>query len=115
MTASSTAATTISATGKPSEGAKTLQDRLHALLSRLSATIELLKTWPESDGDDASIHVETSSKLIAAVRDVIAALERVEGIVKADEALRKALTDCPIPIDLLELLDHANGLNPGVS
>jgi hypothetical protein len=101
-------------TAKPSEGAKTLQERLHILLSRLSATIDLIKTWPESDGDDASIHVETSSKLIASIREVISALEHVEGIVKADDVLRKALQDCPIPIDLLELLDHANGLNPGM-
>jgi hypothetical protein len=96
-----------------SEGVKNLQERLHHLLTRLSSTIELIKSWPESDGDDASIHVETTTKLISAVVEVISALRRVEGVVKADDELRKALQDCPIPLDLLDLLDHGNGLNPG--
>ena len=98
--------------GKPSEGAKNLQERLHQLLTRLSSTIELIKNWPES-GDDASIHVETTTKLISAILELIVALQRVEGVVKADGDLRKALQDSPIPIDLLDLLDHGNGLNPG--
>jgi hypothetical protein len=98
--------------GKPSEGAKNLQERLHQLLTRLSSTIELIKNWPES-GDDASIHVGTTTKLISAILELIVALQRVEGVVKADGDLRKALQDCPIPIDLLDLLDHGNGLNPG--
>ena len=49
----------------PSEGAKNLQERLHQLLTRLSSTIELIKTWPSTDGDDASIHVETTTRLIS--------------------------------------------------
>jgi hypothetical protein len=99
--------------GASAAGAKSLQERLHQLLTRLSSTIELIKNWPESDGDDASIHVETTSKLISQVWEVIVALQRVEGVVKADAALRKSLQDCPVPINLLDLLDHGNGLNPG--
>jgi hypothetical protein len=99
--------------GGNTAGAKNLQERLHQLLTRLSATIELIKNWPTTDGDDASIHVETTTKLIAAVLEVIVALQRAEGVVKADNDLRKSLQDCPVPINLLDLLDHGNGLNPG--
>mmetsp|Transcript_3885 Transcript_3885/g.10172 ORF Transcript_3885/g.10172 Transcript_3885/m.10172 type:complete len:201 (-) Transcript_3885:1435-2037(-) len=93
-------------------GAKNLQERLHILLTRLAKTTDLIKTWPESDGDDASIHVETTSKLITCVLDVVTALQKVEGIIKADVVLKKSLQECKVPINLLDLLDHGNGLNP---
>lgn len=93
-------------------GAKNLQEKLHQLLSKLSATIELIKTWPESDGDDASIHVQTTTKLIAAILEIIGGVKDVEGVVKADNDLRKSLQGCPVPINLLDLLDHGGGLNP---
>lgn len=97
----------------PSESAKVLQEKLHELLTRLSATIELVKNWPEASGDfDASIHVETTTKLIASIKAVIAAVQKVDGVVKGDAILRKTLQDCLIPLDLLDLLDHGNGLNP---
>ena len=95
-------------------GAKNLQERLHQLLTRLSSTIDLIKNWPESDGDDASIHMKTTTKLISSILEVIVALQRVEGVVKSDNILRKSLQDCPVPINLLDLLDHGNGLNPGM-
>lgn len=101
-----------SASASSREGAKLLQERLHQLLTRLSSAIELIKSWPESDGDDASIHVETTTKLISVIMEVTSALQRAEGVVKNDAALRKALKGCPIPMDLLDLLDHGNGLNP---
>lgn len=97
----------------PLEGAKSLQERLNQLLSNLSSSIEIVKTWPSTDGDDASIHVKTTSKLIVAVWEILKALEKVEGTIKADAELRKALQNCPIPVNLLDLLDHGNGLNPG--
>jgi hypothetical protein len=93
-------------------GSKDLQEKLHQLLTKLSGTIELIKTWPESDGDDASIHVQTTTKLIAAILEVIEGLKNVEGVVKADTDLRKSLQGCPVPINLLDLLDHGGGLNP---
>lgn len=96
----------------PLEGAKSLQERLNQLLSNLSSSIEIVKTWPSTDGDDASIHVKTTSKLIVAVWEILKALEKVEGTIKADAELRKALQNCPIPVNLLDLLDHGNGLNP---
>ena len=97
----------------PPSGAKNLQERLHILLTRLATTTDLIKTWPESDGDDASIHVETTTKLITAVLDVVKALQKVEGVIKADAVLKKSLQECKVPINLLDLLDHGNGLNPG--
>ena len=94
-------------------GAKGLQERLHILLTRLAKTTDLIKTWPESDGDDASIHVETTTKLITSVLDVVTALQKVEGVIKTDAVLKKSLQECKVPINLLDLLDHGNGLNPG--
>jgi hypothetical protein len=94
-------------------GARNLQERLHNLLTKLSKTIEVIKDWKESDGDDASIHHKTTTKLISSIMDVIVSLESVEGVVKADNTLRKSLQDCAVPINLLDLLDHGNGLNPG--
>ena len=97
----------------PLPGAKDLQERLHILLTRLAKTTDLIKTWPESDGDDASIHVETTTKLITCIMDVVEALQKVEGVLRADAALKKSLQECKVPINLLDLLDHGNGLNPG--
>lgn len=82
------------------------------MLTRLAKTTDLIKTWPESDGDDASIHVETTTKLITCVLDVVTALQRVEGVIRTDAVLKKSLQECKVPINLLDLLDHGNGLNP---
>jgi hypothetical protein len=92
------------------EGSRILQERLHILLSRLSSTIDHVKNWPEASGDDASIHVESTSKLIDCIRQVIASLEKVEDVVKTDSILKKSLNECSIPLDLLDLLDSS--LNP---
>jgi hypothetical protein len=99
----------MSTTSAISPAAKTLQENLHNLLSRLSSTIDVIKNW-SAKGDDASIHVETTSKLITSIREVIAALQKVEGVIKTDAALRKSLNECLIPLDLLDLLD--SNLNP---
>lgn len=93
------------------DNARILQESLHILLSRLARTIEHVKSWPEAKGDDASIHVESTSKLITNINQVIAALQKVEGIVKTDKVLRKSLQECQIPYDLLELLDYST-INP---
>lgn len=98
----------------PTAGAKALQERLNYLISRLSASIGVIKTWPSTDGDDASIHVKTTSKLISTILETKRALEKVEGTIKADAELRKSLQNCPVPINLLDLLDHGDGLNPGM-
>jgi hypothetical protein len=69
-----------------------------------------VKNWPEAKGDDASIHVESTSTLIGNINQVLASLKKVEGAVKADAALKKSLQECQIPLDLLDLLD--SNLNP---
>lgn len=92
------------------DGSRTLQDRLHDLISRLSSTIEMVKKWPEAGGDDASIHVEETTKLIASIRQVIASLQKVEEVIKTDKELKTNLDQCLIPLDLLDLLDQ--NLNP---
>jgi hypothetical protein len=72
-----------------------------------------MKGWPDSsEGDDAQVHYDATTKLMESIQDIVQAIERVEGVLKRDEALYAALQDCPIPLDLLELLDHGNGLNP---
>lgn len=97
----------------PSRGdARGLQERLHALLSCLADTTNIIKNWRESEGDDASVHVKTTTQLISSIREILNAIAQVEGVVKADETLRHTLQDCPIPLDLLDLMDHAGGLNP---
>jgi hypothetical protein len=96
----------------PTAGARNLQDRLHELLSRLASTSDIVKNWPESEGDDSSIHVERTTRLIASIRETIASIQKVEGVVQADATLKKSLEECLIPLDLLDLLDHGGGLNP---
>lgn len=91
-----------------SESARRLQERLHELLSRLAATIDKVKSWPEASGDDASIHVEKTSQLIANIRTVLDRLKKVEDTVKDDAALRASLQQCCIPLDLLDLLDSSH-------
>lgn len=91
---------------------RALQERLHELLSRLSDTTDLLKEWPEAEGDDKSVHDHATSRLMESIEEIVRAIERAEGVVKRDEILHKTLQDCAIPLDLLDLMDHANGLNP---
>ena len=95
---------------RPDGDAKALQERLHELISRVVDGTDVIKSWPESEGDDASIHVKRTSKLINTIREISKAIERVEGVAKKDEALWKKLQECKIPLDLLELLDCSNGV-----
>lgn len=97
---------------RPGGDAKALQERLHELISRVSDSTEVVKSWPESTGDDATIHVKATSKLIDSIREIIKAIDRVEGVAKKDEVLWAKLKECPIPLDLLDFLDCATGLNP---
>lgn len=104
-----------SATLTVQEAAVALQDKLHILLSRLADAVELIKTWPEAKGEDASIHVESTSKLIGYIRNVTRSIQSVESVLQSNPSLKKKLQDCAIPMDLLDVLDHGQGggaLNP---
>ena len=95
-----------------SESAKELQTKLHVLLTQLGKTSQLIKEWPASNGDENSIHVETTSKLILSIQELLKDLQEVEGVVKTKAELRQTLAECQVPINLLDLLDHGDGLNP---
>lgn len=100
-------------TRTPSEGARALQDCLHELLTRLASVSDLVKNWPESsEGNDSSVHMERTTRLIAAIRQLVAMIVKTEGAVKSDSVLKQSLQSCLIPLDLLDLLDHGGGLNP---
>ena len=97
------------------EASVTLQDKLHILLSRLADAVDLIKSWPEAKGEDASIHVESTSKLIGYIRNLTRSIQSVESVLQSNPTLKKKLQDCAIPMDLLDVLDHGQGggaLNP---
>ena len=100
------------ASGSVATGAaRDLQGKLHELLSRLSATAEHVRDWPAATSEETtSIHVESTTRLIESIRNIVEGLEDVERIVKQQGDLRRHLKDCPVPVDLLELLDC--NLNP---
>lgn len=104
---------------------QSLQDLLHTLITRLSESSEIIKSWPEQDGPyDNSIHTETTSKLITSIHKVVDAIRLVEERVnpnigedendKATEQeifLANQLRQTAIPLDLLDMMD-TNTLNP---
>lgn len=103
-----------SSAAAPSEGAKQLQDKLHLLLNKLAQSMKIINEWPDEDGDDSTPHTETTQNLTNSVLDVVEALKDVEGVIKTDSILRKSLQECQVPVNLLDLLDHGSGLNPGM-
>jgi hypothetical protein len=88
-----------------------LQDRLHTLLTRLSNTSKLLtKTeWPSAD--DARVHSEKTLLLIASIEKIMEAIKMVEVKVNSPEMYDK-LRQVAIPLDLLDMMDCAGGVNP---
>ena len=98
------------------EASVVLQDRLHHLLSRLSDAVEHIKNWPEAKaGDESKVHLDSTTKLITYLRNIISSVQRVESVVQSNPGLKEKLQECPIPRDLLDLLDHGQGggaLNP---
>lgn len=73
-----------------------------------------MKNWPTSDAqaDSNSIHIETTNRLITSINSLVKDLQQVEGVIQANTTLRKELQECQVPINLLDLLDHGDGLNP---
>lgn len=108
-----------------------LQERLHTLLTRLSDTSEILKKWPETKtGDDGSIHVRTTEKLISSIQRIVEGIKSVEekvnyvnlteqgstdyntGSGSGDDDIANKLRQIAVPLDLLDMMDFAGGLNP---
>ena len=74
------------ATAAARDSARSLQEGLHNLLTRLSETTNILKNWKEADADDSSIHVETTTRLIGSLQQVILAVKSVEEkVLRGDE------------------------------
>lgn len=96
----------------PQGDARALQERLHELLTRLADTTVTMKNWEESDGDNPNVHIEATTQLMTNITDTLKAVEQVENVVKDDKVLFQTLQDCPIPLDLLDLMDCQGGLNP---
>lgn len=92
--------------------ARALQERLHELLTRLSDATITMKNWEESSADSPDVHIEATTSLITNIQEILKAIDRVETTVKNDEELFQTLQDCPIPLDLLDLMDCQGGLNP---
>ena len=134
-TETNTTSNTISTFQKTNQS---LQELLHTLLTRLSDSSEIIKSWPENEGgdNDNSIHTETTTKLITSINKVVDAIRLVEERVnpnigdenekeETDEkpsasslsssdqefALANQLRQTAIPLDLLDMMD-ANSLNP---
>ena len=97
---------------------QTLQERLHSLLTRLSGASELLKNWPQAD--DVAVHNQTTTDLITIINKVVESIQRVEEKVnhcggdakESDIKLRNNLRETFVPLDLLDLMDFGDGLNP---
>jgi hypothetical protein len=101
-----------------------LQERLHTLLTRLSDTSEILQKWP--GGDDASIHIRTTEKLIESIKRIIDGIKSLEEKVNhvstetsgeqsnesGDEDIANKLRQIAVPLDLLDMMDFAGSLNP---
>ncbi|GAX25244.1 hypothetical protein FisN_5Lh326 [Fistulifera solaris] len=97
--------------GPIAENARQFQDQLHRLLSKLTDTTDFIKNWPEAKGGDGSMHVERTSQLITKIHTTVKMLQRVEGFLQKDAALRETFLQCRIPLDLLDMLDSSK-VNP---
>jgi Transcription factor subunit Med10 of Mediator complex len=127
-----------SSSSSSTAGSRALQETLHVLLTRISATMEHVQNWPSEQqqqqqqqkqahsqqggnssskssaaGTDTNIHVSSTTQLIHHLNQVVTALQRVEGTIQSDAGLRKSLQECMVPVDLLDLLDSSK-LNPDV-
>lgn len=104
---------TAASSSAPQGDAKALQERLHDLLTQLSDATITMKNWQESsEGDDTRVHIEATTSLMSNIQGILHAIARVENVVKTDQVLYQTLQDCPIPLDLLDLMDCQGGLNP---
>lgn len=97
---------------------QSLQERLHFLLTRIAGASDILKNWPEAD--DAAVHNQTTADLLTIIHKIVESIQRVEEKVNhcagedngSDKNQREKLRDIQVPLDLLDLMDFGDGLNP---
>ena len=102
---------------------QSLQERLHTLLTRISKTTEILRTWPSEDH-----HTQTTTLLTQALHKVVEGIQQVEEKVNGscdEEAaqtqppttagevmtLQAKLRQTAIPLDLLDMMDYGNDID----
>ena len=78
----------------------------------------MLKNWPQAD--DVAVHNQRTTDLMTIINKIVESIQRVEekvnhcgGDVKeSDIKLRNNLRETFVPLDLLDLMDFGDGLNP---
>jgi hypothetical protein len=113
-TSSSSSGPTVASDNKTS-----LLARLHNLISTLTEATNAVKNWPSSHDDQ--VHYDATTNLIQSLHMVVDALKDVEDRVgndgnhtKATSAVGHSILDAPVVVDLLDLMDYGNGLNPEI-
>ena len=92
--------------------------RLHQLLSSLHEATDAVKNWPSSQ--DAQVHYDATTTLIKLLQKVVDALKEVEertcgtGDTNINTVMGQSILDSPVVLDLLDLMDYGNGLNPEI-
>jgi len=93
--------------------------RLHNLISTLTDATNAVKNWPSSHDDQ--VHYDATTNLIQSLHRVVDALKEVEDRVgkdgnntKATSVAGHSILDAPVVLDLLDLMDYGNGLNPEI-
>ena len=93
-----------------------LLTRLHQLLSSLSEATDKVKNWPSSQ--DAQVHYDAATDLIQSLHKVVRALKEVEDRAlngsSTSDPMSQSILDSPVALDLLDLVDYGNGLNPEI-
>jgi len=95
-----------------------LLTRLHQLLSSLHEATDAVKNWPSSQG--AQVHYDATTTLIKLLQKVVDALKEVEertcgtGDTNINTVMGQSILDSPVVLDLLDLMDYGNGLNPEI-
>jgi hypothetical protein len=92
--------------------------RLHQLISTLNEATNAVKNWPSSHDDQ--VHYDATTNLIQSLHKVVDALKEVEDRACNDSgsanntSVGQSILDAPVVLDLLDLMDYGNGLNPEI-
>jgi hypothetical protein len=118
-TASIGAASSSSSHAAVTDNKTSLLARLHNLISNLTDATNAVKNWPSSHDDQ--VHYDATTNLIQSLHRVVDAVKEVEDRVGKDGNNTKpssvaghSILDAPVVLDLLDLMDYGNGLNPEI-